>query len=112
MEALTLSAIQWAARSRDVAAGATCPYCGTSQDLVVHHLRPRIYGGTDARANLVAVCRRHHPRAEMASRVAAKRAGWPLVYPNGPPSRSTASLFEMLRGEAPRPRSTVKTRAF
>ncbi len=37
-----------------------CAVCGTDQDLTVDHITPKRLGGTDARDNLVTLCRTHN----------------------------------------------------
>lgn len=42
----------------------TCERCGTAQHLIVHHIRPVIYGGSDAQDNLMVLCNSCHPTVE------------------------------------------------
>lgn len=40
--------------------GWRCQYCGTTQNLEVHHLVPRSQGGDDDAQNLITLCARCH----------------------------------------------------
>ena len=37
-----------------------CVTCGTSEDLTVDHIIPKVHGGTDDMDNLRVMCRRHN----------------------------------------------------
>lgn len=46
-----------ACKTRD---GFKCSVCGTSENLQVHHLKPKATGGTDRLSNLMTLCQTHH----------------------------------------------------
>lgn len=54
----------WRKTATSVTSGACCSECGSTRDLIAHHDLPRVYGGSDTRANLRPVCRRCHPTVE------------------------------------------------
>jgi hypothetical protein len=37
-----------------------CVFCGTSEDLTIDHVHPRLLGGGDAEGNLQTLCRSHN----------------------------------------------------
>jgi hypothetical protein len=40
--------------------GTKCLLCDSITDLHIHHVKPRLLGGTDDDSNLVTVCKMHH----------------------------------------------------
>lgn len=75
----TYDSPEWRAlRAQVCHPGARCVYCGSTQKLNAHHLRPRIYGGADIPSNLVPVCDSCHPFAENVARLAARLQGHAL----------------------------------
>jgi len=46
-----------ACKTRD---GFKCSVCGTSDNLQVHHVKPKSKGGTDKLSNLMTLCEMHH----------------------------------------------------
>lgn len=40
--------------------GSKCLLCDSITDLHLHHIKPRLLGGTDDDSNLVTVCKTHH----------------------------------------------------
>ena len=37
-----------------------CVACGTRENLIYHHLKPKVYGGEDSDDNLLTLCQYHH----------------------------------------------------
>tara|TARA_R100001510_G_scaffold1949_1_gene1543 strand:- start:4038 stop:4544 length:507 start_codon:yes stop_codon:yes gene_type:complete len=37
-----------------------CVACGTRENLIYHHLKPKVYGGEDNEDNLLTLCQYHH----------------------------------------------------
>ncbi len=37
-----------------------CVACGTRENLIYHHLKPKVYGGEDSEDNLLTLCQHHH----------------------------------------------------
>ena len=63
-----------AATYRDYA-GPDCAWCGSRENLNVHHLTPQHLGGGDEPENLVTMCRRCHF-------VVAHAGNWKTYVPN------------------------------
>jgi hypothetical protein len=49
-------------------AGNACEVCGHSENVNVHHVKPRSLGGTDDPSNLRVLCPNHHAAAHAALR--------------------------------------------
>ncbi len=65
--------LPWRELSAITTAGAECVRCGTSEDLVAHHVIPRRrFAGPDHLDNLVPVCRSCHPAVEQEAVAEAK----------------------------------------
>ncbi len=70
--------------------GHACRHCGKQgARLDVHHIQPRLFGGTREPSNLITLCRKCHKHAERESRSAWATACEPM---SGPPRKIAAQL--------------------